>query len=143
VVSAGAGFQSDGASIIGRGDAVFLCQREYAQHATDGRLAFRSMHDLAQRANMRSCYLGSPQQLFGGQWGARGPILVLDAMPTALLAQMISQELSLARINQPHLCAIPLHVNAAADPTRRSAVIGRFDLVQTGDMGDRLIRGHR
>src|SRR3954465_13711278 len=43
VIGAGTGFQSDGASIIGRGDAVLLGQREYAQDTADGSLAFSSV----------------------------------------------------------------------------------------------------
>src|SRR3954468_17941522 len=65
MIGAGTGFQSDGASIIGRSDAILLGQREYAQNAADSSLAFRSVHGLAQRANMRSGYFGSTQQLFG------------------------------------------------------------------------------
>ena len=44
---------------------VLLGQREYAQNAADSNLAFSSVHGLAQRANMRSGYFGSKQQLFG------------------------------------------------------------------------------
>src|SRR3954470_2772978 len=49
MVGAGTGFQSDGASLIGRSDAVLLGQREYAQNAADSSLAFRSVQGLAQR----------------------------------------------------------------------------------------------
>src|SRR3954452_24795548 len=91
MVGAGTGFQSDGASLIGRSDAVLLGQREYTQNAADSSLAFRSVHGLAQRANLRSGYFGSQQQLFGRERCARGPILLLDAVRAALLLQMFAQ----------------------------------------------------
>ena len=72
-------------------------------------------------------YFGSAQQLFGREWCARGPVFTLDAMTTALLAQMLAQELPRSRIDQPYMCATPLHLNAAADPAGRGAVIRRFD----------------
>ena len=106
MIGAGAGFQSDGASIISRGDAVYLRQREYPQDAADSSLAFSCMHGLAQRADMGSGYFGSTQQLFGRVWCARWPIFILNAVTTALLAQMLAQELPRARIKQPHMCAI-------------------------------------
>ena len=58
---------------------------------------------------------------------SRGTILVLDAMAAALLAQMLAQQLTGARIEQPHMCGIPLHLNAPADPARRRAVVSGFD----------------
>src|SRR5437762_11992782 len=48
-------------------------------------------------------------------------------MPAALLAQMFTQQLPRAWIQRSHMCVIPLHLNPAADPAWRSAVIGRFN----------------
>ena len=45
----------------------------------------------------------------------------------ARCCQMFAQQLPGARIHQSHMCVIPLRLNAAADPARRSAVIRRFD----------------
>src|SRR5437764_11717436 len=47
---------------------------------------------------------------------------------------MFAQQLPCARIHQSHMCVIPLHLNAAADPARRSAVVRRFDFHATIQM---------
>ncbi len=56
-----------------------------------------------------------------------GTILFLDAMPAALLAQVLTQQLAGERIDQANVRGVPLHSHAAADPTGRRAVIGRLD----------------
>src|SRR5579863_3734454 len=49
-------------------------------------------------------------------------------MPATLLAQMFAQQHSGLRIEQAHMQAIPLHADHPPDPSRRGAVICRFDL---------------
>src|SRR5215212_2920251 len=47
-------------------------------------------------------------------------------MPAAFLAQVFAQQLTIARIQQPHVQPIPLHLYASPDPTRRRTVISCF-----------------
>ena len=68
--------------------------------------------------------------------GVLGTILVLDAMPAALLAQVLAQQLAGERIEQADVRGVPLHSHTAADPARRRAVVGRFDF-------DAAIQMHR
>ena len=56
-----------------------------------------------------------------------GTVLVFDAMPAALLAQVLPQQLAGLRIQQPDVTGIPLHLNPPADPAWRCAVVGGFD----------------
>ena len=69
---------------------------------------------LAQRAS--SCC--------GGARRLRGAVFVRDAIAAALLAQVLAQQLAGARIEHAHDAAVPLHLDAAADPARRRAVVG-------------------
>ena len=39
---------------------------------------------------------------------------------------MLTQQLSRIWIDQPYLVVVPLHINAAADPARRCALVGGF-----------------
>ena len=48
-------------------------------------------------------------------------------MPAALCAQMLAQQHPGVRIEQAHMQAIPLHADHSSDPSRRRAVICRFD----------------
>jgi hypothetical protein len=49
-------------------------------------------------------------------------------MPAALLAEMLAQQLASARIEQPHIHRVPLHMDLATDPAGRRAVVSGFDL---------------
>ena len=49
-------------------------------------------------------------------------------MTAALLAEMLTQQLPGSQIEQTNVQAVPLHAHEAADPARRCAVIGGFDL---------------
>jgi hypothetical protein len=50
----------------------------------------------------------------------------LDAMVAALTTQLLTQQLTLARIEQTHAPAVPLDLNLSADPARRRAVVSGF-----------------
>src|SRR5215204_6315928 len=55
-------------------------------------------------------------------------------MPAAFLAQVFAQQLTIARIQQPHVQPIPLHLYAPPDPTRRRTVISCFNFHATVQM---------
>src|SRR5258708_6993304 len=92
------------------------------------------MHPAAQRSDLRAGFVGAAQQLLCAQRSFLGAVFVLDAMAAARLAQVFAEQLSSLRMQQPDVQAIPLHWNTPADPARRRAVIGRFDLHATIQM---------
>ena len=85
------------------------------------------MHAAAERADLRSGFVGAAQQLQRAQRRFLGAVFVFDAMAAARLAQVLAQQLAGVRVQQAHLPGIPLHLDAPADPARRRAVVGRFD----------------
>src|SRR5271170_4187601 len=40
---------------------------------------------------------------------------------------MLAQQLPSARIDQPHMRSVPLHLDAASDPSRRGSIVGGLD----------------
>src|ERR1700722_5798824 len=92
------------------------------------------MHGSAQSANVRSGDFGAPQELLGAQRCSCGAILLLNAVASALLPQVLTQQLPAERIDQPHMRGIPLHVNPAPDPARRRAIVGGLDFDATVQM---------
>src|SRR5260370_17783003 len=74
VVFARACFQSHGAGVIGGSNAVLFGEREYTQDAAHRNLAMLSVHCLAQRADLRSCFFCAMEQLFSGQPSSLSPI---------------------------------------------------------------------
>jgi len=55
------------------------------------------------------------------------PIVVVDPMPPAGGAQVLSQQLAGLRPDQSHVQVVPLHLDALADPAGRRAVVRRLD----------------
>src|SRR5215213_9956720 len=55
-------------------------------------------------------------------------------MPAAFLAQVFAQQLTGVRMEQTNIEAIPLHLHAPPDPTRRRTVVGRFNFHTTIQM---------
>ena len=85
------------------------------------------MHGLAERADVRSGHFGTRSSCRVDSGVCLRAVFVFDAMPAALLPQMLAQQLPGARIEQAHVRVVPLHLNAPADPARRRAVVGGFD----------------
>jgi hypothetical protein len=56
-----------------------------------------------------------------------GAVLVLDAMAAARRAQVLTQQLPCAGVQQPHMTNVPLHTDAASDPARRRTIVSCFD----------------
>ena len=52
---------------------------------------------------------------------ACGSVFVVDLVPAAARAQMLSQELAGMRRDQAHVQVIPLHLDALPEPSRRGA----------------------
>jgi hypothetical protein len=61
VVLAGAGFQSHGASVIGRSDAIFFRQRQHAQDAAHRGLAVLSVQLLTQCPDVLPCFFSAAE----------------------------------------------------------------------------------
>jgi hypothetical protein len=53
---------------------------------------------------------------------------MIDPMPGAWRAKMLAQQLAGVRVDQPDMQVVPLHVDVAADPAGRCAVVRRLDL---------------
>jgi hypothetical protein len=70
----------------------------------------------------------SAQQLSGTEWHFLWVVFALDAVPTAFLADMLTEKLIRVGMQDAHVQRIPLHFDASPDPPRRQAVIGCFDL---------------
>jgi hypothetical protein len=88
------------------------------------------MQRVAERSDMATGFFGPRQKLLGAEGRPGRSILFLDAMPAALLAQVLTQQLAGERIDQPDVRGVPLHSHTASDPTGRRAVIGRLDSTQ-------------
>ena len=86
------------------------------------------MDGVADRADAGSGLVGAGQQLQQLRRCATRTIGIADAVAAALAAQMLAQQLARARIKQTYVHRVPLHMNLAPDPTRRRAVVSRFNL---------------
>src|SRR3954468_3239763 len=82
-------------------------------------------------ASVRACVRADPgatgQQLLCGAWCMGRAVFLRDAIITALLVQVLAQQLAAARIEHSHDASVPLHFDATTDPTRRRAVVGSID----------------
>src|SRR5665213_3144142 len=61
---------------------------------------------------------------------------IADTVPATLLAQVLAQQLAGARIEQPNVHRVPLHMDLTPDPARRRSVVSRFNF-------DAAIQVHR
>src|ERR1035438_3358263 len=127
-VLAHAQFQCRGAGLIASHTAVFLGQREHAQDAANSRLGLTMVDRVADGADVGACFTSARQQLMRVLWRALRAVLIADAMTTTLLPQMFAQQLAAARIEQPHIHRVPLHVDLAADPARRRTIVSSIHL---------------
>jgi hypothetical protein len=78
------------------------------------------MHAAAERADLRSGFVGAAQQLLRSERCLFGSVFFFDAATAARLTQMFTQKLTSLRINQPDLPGIPLDLYAPADPSWRA-----------------------
>src|SRR5262245_34212735 len=84
------------------------------------------MNGLAECANMRSGASGARQQLNGCERRLLRIVFRTDAVPAALLADMLAQQLVRFGMEDANVKRIPLDVDELSDPTWRYAVIGRL-----------------
>src|SRR5215470_14899738 len=115
---------SSGTGIFDCRRSVFLNQRQHTQDAADAGLSLPLIDQLAELADLRSGMFGAPQQLRRAQRHFLGVIFFLDAIAAALLAQMLTQELVGAGMQDAHVQRTPLHLHGTPDPSWRQAVIG-------------------
>ena len=85
------------------------------------------MDGFAERADVGAGAARAPQQLRNAQRGSFGVILGLDAIPAALRAHVLAQQLVGFGIEQADEQLVPLHAHRAPDPAGRRAVVGGFD----------------
>jgi hypothetical protein len=116
--------QGGGATVVCQHGAVLFSQREDALNATDRHHTVAAVHILAERSDVRAGSFAAGQQACGRGERVGRLVLVADAVKAALLMEMLSQEVASAGIEQAHRAVVPLHVDVAANPARRSAVIG-------------------
>ena len=62
------------------------------------------VHAAAERADLRTGVVGAAQQLLRAQRRVLGPVLVLDAMTAARLAQVLAQQLAGAADSSSRTC---------------------------------------
>ena len=131
-------FERGGAGFIDCRGAVLLGQGQHAQDAAHADFALlcggwpRKVYRCASGA------AGAAQQLRSAQRCLLGVVLVLDAIPAALLAHVFAQQLPGLGIEQANIQLIPLHSQQTPDPARRSAVVGGFDFDAAIQMHDAL-----
>src|SRR5262249_31301766 len=85
------------------------------------------MNVIADRADRSPGASGRREERERLRWRPWRTIGIVDAMPAARRAYMLTQELSGVRIEQPDVEIIPLHVDATADPAWWRAVVRRVD----------------
>ena len=107
---------------------MLLGEREDAEDAADAGGAVVAVDVVTDGGDGGAGALGGGEQGEGLGRGAGGPVRVRDAMPAPRRAQVLAEELAGSGVEQADVGAVPLHVDVAADPTGRRAVVGRRDL---------------
>ena len=120
--------QRRGAGLVASCTAVLLGQREHAHDAADPE---PRPDDDGSRRRRRRCWRRpcgpAPAVEAYPRRRALRTVLIADAMSATLLPQMLAQQLAGARIDQPHVHRVPLHVDLPPDPARRRAVVSSFN----------------
>src|SRR6266567_1550426 len=124
-------FQRRRTGIVRSHAAILLDQLENALDATHSEFALASMYGVADRADIGSRLVRTCQQLKQLRRCTTRTIRIADAMPAALAAQMLAQQLTGAGIKQTHEHRVPLHVDLPPDPAWRRSVVSRFNLDTT------------
>src|SRR2546425_4172230 len=82
------------------------------------------MDGFAKGADVRSSASRPRQQLRCGEWRFLRIVLRADAMPAALLPDMLAEKLMRFRIENANVKRIRLNIDELSNPARRNAVIG-------------------
>src|SRR2546422_2230131 len=121
-------FQCGGTGILNGSDAELLCKRQHAENATNASFSLMTMDRVAECADVRSGAGGTRQQLSRRERRLLGIVFRVNAMPAALLPDVLAQKLMCFRIENADVKRIPLDLNELSNPTRRNAVVGRVYL---------------
>ena len=121
-------FERGVGGLFGDGGTLLLAQGEDAEDATDAGVAVVAVDLVTNGGEGGAGALGGGEQGEDLCRGPGGPVPVLYAMPAPRHAQVFAEELAGVRVEQADVGAVPLHVDAAADPAGRRAVVGRRDL---------------
>ena len=116
-------FQGGGGGLFDDGGTVLPGEREDAEDAADADGAVVAVDVVTDGGDGGAGALGGGEQGEGLGRGAGGPVRVRDAVPAAWRAQVLAEELSGARVEQPDLGAVPLDVDAATDPAGWRTVV--------------------
>lgn len=114
--------------LLDDGRAVFLGQRQHAEDPADARRAVVLMDRFADGVDVRARGARAPEQCQRRAWRARRPIVIVDPMPPAWGAQMLTQELAGFGCQEADVQIVPLDLDAPADPAGRRAVVRGLDL---------------
>ena len=121
-------FEGGGGGLLDDGGTVLPGEGEDAEDAADAAGAVVAVDVVADGGDGGAGALGGGEQGEGLARGAGGSVGVGDAMPAPWRAEVLAEELAGARVEQSDLGTVPLHVDAAADPAGRRAVVGGCDL---------------
>jgi hypothetical protein len=113
--------------IIASRAAILLDQLENALDATYSEFALASMYGIAASTDVGSCLVCTRRQLKQLRRRTTRAICIADAMPAALAAQMLAQQLTGFRIKQSHEHRVPLHMYLASYPAQRRSVVSSFN----------------
>lgn len=78
-----------------------------------------------------------------GDFGRRAgrAIIGLDAMTTSLGHEVLAEQRTGRRVEQPHMPLIPLYAHHAADPARRWCIVRGSDLYEAVEVDDAVTEG--
>src|SRR6202034_1028092 len=99
--------------------AIFPGQLQHALDAPRPEFALASMDGVADSADVGSGLVRTSKELKQLWWRAARTILIANAMTAAFGAHMLAQQLARARIDQPYVHRVPLHMDLPPDPARR------------------------
>ena len=115
-----------GRVLDGRG-AVFLCEGKQAEDAADAGFAIVTMDVIGEGAERATDALRGGEERDRLRRRARRSVRVLDAMPAARRAHVLTEQRAGLGIEQPDVEIIPVHIDAASDPSRRGTVVRGVD----------------
>ena len=114
-------FERAGGGVLDDGGTVLLDEGEDAEDAADADGALMAVDVVADGGDGRTGALGGGEQGESLRWDAGGPVVVGDAMPAPLGAQVLTQQLAGARVEEADVDVVPLHVDAASSGNGPSA----------------------
>src|SRR5215510_12370290 len=114
--------------------SVFFHQGKHTQDAADTGLSLPLIDQLAELAAEHGATVTARR----AQRHFLGEIFFLDAIATALLAQMFAKKLVGAGMQDAHVQCVPLHLYGTSDPSWWQAVVGSLHFHATIQMDHTL-----